>query len=55
MIRVDLNTGKITDVKGSHNSLGIPYGIFQDPSSGSIITSYFGNFEANNGGLFKIN
>jgi hypothetical protein len=54
MIQVDLNTGKITDVKGSHNSLGTPYGIFQDPSSGSIITSYFGSFEANDGGLFKI-
>jgi hypothetical protein len=54
IVRVDLNTGKITEVKGSHNSLGIPYGIFQDPSSGSIISAYFGDFEANNGGLFKI-
>lgn len=54
IIRLDLNTQKRTDVKGSNNALGIPYGLFYDPVSSAVIAAYFGNYGDNKGGLFKI-
>ncbi len=54
IIRVDLKTGTFTEVEGSNNSLGIPYGLYRDQLSGSIIAAYFGNYADNKGGLFQI-
>lgn len=50
IISVNMSTGELSDISGSKNALGIPYGLYENKNE-QVIAAYFGSFQDNQGGL----
>lgn len=50
ILSVNMSTGEVSDINGSKNVLGIPYGLYENDNQ-QIIAAYFGSFQDSQGGF----